>query len=139
MGYDVEYEFTLHADDEEVKQVLYYGRGRCGWEGDAPPPGHPGEGLNEQRGEWCIAIADGKVTMKCYAVEFYHHYMTRMHKLLKKRVPSLRGYVSCGLDIYWTVTDRVLCCERQVSIHEYARHQYELVSKAHKKRSRGGA
>ena len=107
MGYDVAYQFNLSADKEEVKQVLYYSRGRCGWDGDAPPAGHRAaetEGLREERergAEWRITIADGRVKMDFFSEKFYHHYMTRMLKLLKERVPSLRGEASCDLGLYW--------------------------------------
>ena len=39
--------------------------------------------LSEESGEWCITIADGKVTMQLRSEKFYYHYMTRMLKLLK--------------------------------------------------------
>ena len=120
MGYNVAYQFSLNADKEEVKQVLYYSRGICGWEGDAPPAGHRAaetEGLREERvrgAEWRITIADGRVTMDFFSEKFYHHYMTRMLKLLKERVPSLRGDVLCDLGLYWIVDDKVVCYERPV-------------------------
>ena len=125
MGYDVKYDFDLHVDDKDLKQTLYYDRGPCGWEGDAPPPGHKGEGLDSVMGEWCITIENGKVEMQFNSEKFYDHYMTRMLKLLKERVPSLRGFASCDLDIYWLVTNKVIRRARPGCIHELARLEYE--------------
>ncbi len=134
MGYDVAYQFSLSADKEEVKQVLYYSRGRCGWDGDAPPAGHRAaetEGLREERvggAEWRITIADGRVKMDFFSKKFYDHYMTRMLKLLKERVPSLRGHVSCDLGLYWTVDDKVVCGDQVSDL---------LTSKARGKQTKG--
>ena len=129
MGYDVKYACTLYANDTAVDLTFHYGRGTCGWEGDAPPPDHEGEGLlevpeQESTGEWMITIKNGSVTMKHMSEKFYDHYMMRMLRLLKERVPSLHGYVSCDLDIYWVVTSEVRRYNLP-NIHEFARIKYE--------------
>ena len=138
MGYNVYYRCTLRVDDPSVDLELSYDRGHYGWGGDTCPPNHPGEGLrNDSVGEYRITVKDCKVRMKLVSEKFHAHYMTRLLALLKKRVPSLHGYVSCDMETFWIVTDVVMqgWCP---SIHEYARVQYEssdMVQRA-RKRSR---
>ena len=125
MGYNVYYRCTLRVDDPSVDLELSYDRGHYGWGGNTCPPNHPGEGLREDSvGEYRITIKDRKVRMKLVSEKFYDHYMTRLLALLKERVPSLHGYVSCDMETFWIVTDKVMqgWCP---SIHEYARVQYE--------------
>ena len=125
MGYSVNYRCTLRVDDPSIALELSYDRGHYGWHGDVTPPDHPGEGLREDSsGEYRISIKDCKVRMKLVSQKFYDRYMSRLLALLKQRVPSLHGYVSCDMETFWIVTDAVLqgSCP---SIHEYARVQYE--------------
>jgi hypothetical protein len=130
MGYDVEYQCTLYVDDR-VNLTFHYSRGNGGWSGDAPPPDHEGEGLLEgleqvYAGEWVITIKNGNVTMTLRSEKFYDNYMTRMLRLLnlKERVPSLHGYVSCDLNIYWVVTSEVRRYDLP-GVHEFARMKYD--------------
>ena len=128
MGYSVAYRCTLRVDDPSIALELSYDRGHYGWHGDVPPPDHPGEGLRaDSTGEYRITIKDCKVRMKLVSHKFYDRYMSRLLALLKQRVPSLHGYVSCDMETFWIVTDAVLqgSCP---SIHEYARVQYEASS-----------
>ena len=142
MGYNVEYNCTLFVSDSEPDNIFHYSRGLSGWSGDAPPEGHQGEGLVEglvdedQVGEWIITIEGGKVKMKFRSEKFYPNYMTRMLKLLKERVPSLSGYVSCDLDKYWVVTlgKEVITCH--FNIHDFAKEMYDKTCKAHEDRKR---
>ncbi len=129
MGYNVEYQITLYVDDQDLKETLYYDRGDCGWFGDEPPPDVENEGISDKDGEWCITIADGTVDMDFRSEKFYSNYMTRMLKVLKERVPSLHGYVSCrddGVDIYWTITSKVRPYKRkEQALTAEARREYE--------------
>ncbi len=136
MGYQVEYRHTLWLADPAPDLVLSYNRGDYGWSGETPPPEHPGEGLEDNtRGEYLITIKDNQVTMKLQSEKFYVHYMTRLLKLLKKRYPSLRGYVSCDMERYWTVTDWV-AIRTVLDIHDVAKTQYEASSGAETSRKR---
>ena len=79
--------------------------------------------------DWCITIADGTVDMEFFSEKFYNRYMTSMLKVLKERVPSLHGYVSCrddDVDIYWTITSKVRRYEREErALTAEARQVYE--------------
>ena len=70
--------------------------------------------------------------------------MTSMLKVLKERVPSLHGYVSCrddDVDIYWTITSKVRRYEREErALTAEARQVYEpsyCSWKSTRKRRRG--
>ena len=80
--------------------------------------------------DWCITIADGTVDMEFFSEKFYNRYMTSMLKVLKERVPSLHGYVSCrddDVDIYWTITSKVRRYEREErALTAEARREYEM-------------
>ena len=114
MGYNVYYECTLFASESESDVKLYFSR-------------H--EGLFEEPKlgckEWLITIESGKVTMTFRSEKFYADYMTRMLKLLKERVPSLHGYVSCSENIYWIVAPgKEVVAHNLPNIHEFAEDMY---------------
>eukprot|EP00966_Prymnesium_polylepis_P126999 2937261-Prymnesium_polylepis.1 len=127
MGYNVDYECTLFASGSESDVKLYYGRG---------------EGLFEEPKlgckEWLITIESGKVTMAFRSEKFYADYMTRMLKLLKVRVPSLHGYVSCNQNIYWIVApEKGVVTYDLPNIHEFAEDMYTQTVNTERKRKRG--
>ena len=139
MGYNVSYRHSLWLDDPTPDLVLSYDRGDYGWDGETPPPDHPGEGLQDNNsGEYLIFIKDNKVRMKLQSEKFYVHYMTRLLKLLKTRYPSLRGYVSSDMERYWTVTDAVAIWT-VLSVHDVAKNQYEASSSVQTSRKRAHA
>ncbi len=128
MGYNVEYDITLYVDDQDLKKTLYYDRDEdvLSDKDDHPlliPPSVC------SLYDWCITIADGTVDMEFFSEKFYNRYMTSMLKVLKERVPSLHGYVSCrdaDVDIYWTITNKVRRYEREErALTAEARQMYE--------------
>ena len=110
------YTLTLHAG-RDVDLKLCYNRG-C----HCLVPSSP-----DVCGEWYITIKGGTVDTKFESEKFHVPYMTHMLRLLKKRVPSLHGYVSCDLDVFWIITDSVRLYDR-IDIHEYACNKYEATA-----------
>ena len=115
MGYNVEYEIKLSADSD-VNATYTYDRGDHGWSAGGDPTSVPGEGLTliadypttpTCGGEWVIKIENGKVKCDFRSEKFYEHYMGRMLKLLKQKVPSLTGVVISDMSTFWSISDTV--------------------------------